>query len=267
MRSEFTLFTQSCDVRKWVDTTSCLLEKTQSAADTTRHITQSGSLYFLNHIRGCACATQTRFSATSNRGHLFVETATVATKGFRDRKRVKHACTSSSDSESAPADARMLEQRYAMYAPKIIRGGGGAGDGGDCIDTGTVKHLGSKRASTFQEIFIAFMKRSSRILVDNPTDGHCGIHCLQQCSCVLLVLCRRICEQFQGGEVKWLKLSETTMTRYLNAHFTLQLVRIYTFAQEFTKWPWTGSHAQAIIGLKPSISLLGAWKPRKRCAL
>jgi len=113
-------------------------------------------------------------------GQIFVETATAATKDFRDPMRVKHASTSSSDFENAPADARMLEQRYAMYAPKIIRGGGGAGDGGDCIDTGSIKHRGSKRASTFQEVFIAFMKRSSRILVDNPTDGHCGIHCLQE---------------------------------------------------------------------------------------
>ena len=135
---------------------------------------------FLNHIRVCACTPRARFSGTSNRGHLFVETATVATKGFRDPKRVKHAWTSLSDFEKKTADARMLEQRYAMYAPKIIRGGGGAGDGGDCIDTGSVKHRGSKRASTFQEVFIAFMKRSSRILVDNPTDGHCGIHCLQE---------------------------------------------------------------------------------------
>ena len=131
-----------------------------------------GHCIFLNHIRGCACATRARFSGTSNRGHLFVETATVATKDSRDPKRVKHACTSSSEFENALADARMLEQRYAMYAPKIIRGGGGAGDGGDCIDTGSVKHRGSKRASTFQEVFIAFMKRSSRILVDNPIEQH-----------------------------------------------------------------------------------------------
>ena len=106
MRLEFTLFTQSCDVRKWVDTNSCQLEKTQSAAGTWRHMTQSGSLYFLNHIRCCACATWKRFRGTSNRVHLFVETATVATKDFRDPKRVKHVCTSSSDFENAPADAR-----------------------------------------------------------------------------------------------------------------------------------------------------------------
>jgi len=82
--------------------------------------------------------------------------------------------------ESGPADARMLEQRYAMYAPKIIRGGGDVGGGGDSIDTGRVEHRDSKRASTFKEVFVAFMKRSSRILVDNPTDGHYGIHCLQE---------------------------------------------------------------------------------------
>jgi hypothetical protein len=223
MRSEFTLLTQSCDVRKWVDTNSCQLEKTQSAAGTSRHITQSGSLYFLNHIRGCACATRTRFRGTSNRVHLFVETATVATKDFRDPKRVKHACTSSSDFENAPADARMLEQRYGMYAPKILRGGSGAGDGGDCIDTGSVKHLGSKRASTFQEVFIAFMKRSSRMYSLTTLLMAIVVFIAFNNSCILLVLCRRICERFPGGEVKWLKLLETTMTRYLNAHVTMQL--------------------------------------------
>jgi len=47
MRSELTLFTQSCNVRQWVDTDSCQLKKTQFAADTFHHITHSGSLYFL----------------------------------------------------------------------------------------------------------------------------------------------------------------------------------------------------------------------------
>ena len=84
--------------------------------------------------------------------------------------------------------------------------------------------------------------------------------------CALLVPCRRIDEQLPRGEVKWLKPSGTTMTRYLNAHITRQLVQIYIFVQGFTRWPWMGNHVLALTGLKTLISLLGAWKPRKKYA-
>jgi len=106
MRSEFTLFTQSFDVRGWLDTNSCLLKETHCAGGSLRHATQSGSLYILNHIRSCVCTTRTRFSGTSHRGQLFVETPT---KVFRDARSAKQTCTSISDFESGPADARMFE--------------------------------------------------------------------------------------------------------------------------------------------------------------
>ena len=102
----------------------------------------------------------------------------TARKGIRGARSAKQTCTPSYNCENAPADARMLEQRYAMYEPKIIRGGGGDVGGGQ--DSSVEHHRDSMRVSRFKEAFVAFMKRTSRILVDNPTDGHCGIHCLQE---------------------------------------------------------------------------------------
>ena len=154
-----------------LDTNWCLL--TERHFDTLHGNTQIGSLYFLNHNRGCACATRSRSCGTSHVGRLIVETAT---KVFRNAWHTKQTYACTSGMENAPVDAWMLEQRYSMYAPKSIRGGGGS----DRFGTHGVKNRDFKSVSTFKEVFVAFMNRTSRILIGNPGDGHCGIHCLQQ---------------------------------------------------------------------------------------
>jgi len=155
-----------------LDTNWCLLKETHF--DTLHGNTRNGSLYFLNHNRGCACATRSHFCGTSHVGRLIVETAT---KVFRNAIHEKQTCACSSDIENVPLEAWMLEHRYSLYAPKIIRGGGGRGG---CFGTHGAEHRVFKSVSSFKEVFVAFMKRSSRILIGNPVDGHCGIHCLQQ---------------------------------------------------------------------------------------
>ena len=126
-----------------------------------------------------------------SRGSLIVETAT---KVFRDTWHANQTYTCSYGIKNVPIYAWMLEQPYSMYALKINRGGGG-----DCFDTQGVEHRDFKSDSTFKEVFVAFMKRtSSRVLIGNPVDGHCGINCLQHFF-ALLVPCRRIDEQFPRG--------------------------------------------------------------------
>jgi hypothetical protein len=93
-----------------------------------------------------------------SRGSLIVETAT---KVFRDAWHANQTYTCSSDIENIPVDAWMLVHRYSMYAPKVIRGGGG----GDCFDTHSVEHRDFKSDSTFIEVFVTFMNWTSRILI------------------------------------------------------------------------------------------------------